>query len=336
MAKRTKRISLRDIAQKAGVTVPTVSRILSNQTDNFSVRPEVRERVLSVVEELKYRPNVLAQSLRKEQMGIVGLLSVQSDLGYFQAIINGLMEIFQNRGIALCSTYSLEPHPVQSMPPWRIDGAIVVSAIAPSETDPIEAARIPYVSINGAGGPSAIRVAMDDVSGTRAAIEYLLRLGHKRIAYANIRGPFHAHPSVAIRRDTYLQVLREAGLSPVETSDDAVDVEQTGEFIRRNVLDRGATAVVAYHSYQAMYLLQVIQRLGLRVPADVSLLSLSGGYPLEAAFPAVTAVDLPFHLAGKTAAEMLLSAIATGVVPTAEVIIPESLTIRDSTGPALE
>ncbi len=331
-SKKVKQISLRDIALKAGVTVPTVSRILSNQTDNFSVRAEVRERVLAAVEELNYRPNVLAQSLRKERMGIVGLLSVQSALGYFQAIVNGLMEAFKDENITLCSTYSAVPHPIQSLPPWRIDGAIVVSSISPSETDPLEAAKIPYVSINGACGPSAMRVSVDDAGGTRSAIEYLLRLGHRRIAYANVGGPFKTHLSVETRHRVLLQTLRDAGLSPVGRHDTVVDEHTCDDFVRNVILTHKATAIVGYHSFQTVYLMQAIQKLGLRIPGDVSLLSLSGGYPLEAMFPTVTCVNLPFEQTGRIAGRMLADALQGKPVSKPDVLLPESLAICQSTG----
>lgn len=332
MAKEIKRIGLRDIAQKAGVTVPTVSRILSEQTDNFSVRPEVRERVLAAVKQLNYRPNILAQSLRKTKMGIVGLLSVQSALPYFQDIVNGLMEAFQDKNITLCSTYSSIPHPVQSLPPWRIDGAIIVSSVASSETDRLEAARIPYVCINGVAGPSAMLVSMDDVNGTRVATEYLLRIGHRRIAYANVTGPFKTHASVDTRYSTFVEVLGEAGLKPImgpELTDESV----YDEYVRATVLDRKATALVAYHSYQAVYLSRAAQRLGLQIPRDVSLLSLSGGYPLEVLYPSVTSVYLPFREAGIVAGQMLVRALVSGKPSKPDVVIPETFTIRQSTAP---
>jgi LacI family transcriptional regulator len=332
MPKQIKRVSLRDIALKAGVTVPTVSRILSKQTDNFSVRPEVRERVLAAVEQLNYRPNILAQSLRKTQMGIVGLLSVQSVLPYFQDIVNGLLDAFRDENITLCSTYSSIPHPVQSLPPWRIDGAIVVSSVEPEETQRLEAARIPYVCINGAAGPSAMTVSMDDTHGTRVAIEYLLRLGHRRIAYANVTGPFQTHSSVEIRHNTFVEVLREAGLSPVEAPE-VVDESYFDDFVRVTVLDRKATALVAYHSYQAVYLSRAVQRLGLQIPRDVSLLSLSGAYPLEVMYPAITAVYLPFRDAGLAAGQMLVKALATGKSNKVDMLIPETFTVRQSTAP---
>lgn len=266
-------------------------------------------------------------------MGIIGLLSVQGPLGYISSITAGLLRALEPQGIALCSSYTSIPHPIQSLPPWRIDGAVVVSSLSLEEVMPVERARIPYVAINGVGGPHAKLVSMDDEGGARLALEHLLSLGHRKIAYANVGGPYQQHVSVDIRHKTYLRVIAETGLSPMPLHDQPVP-EPPDEFLRTVVLRHGATAIVAYHAYQAVLLLQTMLRMNIAVPRQVSLVSLGGGFPLDKLCPAVTAVELPFDQAGELAGQMLLNAGRARPRPEPrEVVLSEKLIIRESTAP---
>lgn len=325
-------VNLRDIARSAGVAVPTVSRILNEKTEGFSVRPDVRERVLAAAQQLNYKPNVLAQSLRKERMNIVGLLSFQPELQYYKDIVAGLVNELSDKRIELCGSYAAGPHPIQRLPSWRTDGAAVVSALSLDELAPVEAAGIPYVSINGVVGAHGMSIGLDDVSGARKAIEYLLRLGHRRIAYANANGPWITHSSVALRHKAYLDALSAAGLEPMPMHDQSMP-EHPVEMCRAWVFDHRATAIVCYHNFHAVDVHSTLAKLGIRVPQDVSLLSLHDAYPLQFLHPAVTGVEMErqFYEMGKIAGRMLIDTFAGKPVARRHVLVEETLVIRDST-----
>ncbi|NJL32441.1 MAG: LacI family transcriptional regulator, partial [Phycisphaerales bacterium] len=211
--------SLKDIAHSAGVSVPTVSRILNNRSDGFSVRPEVRERVCKAAMELSYRPHLMAQSLRKNSMGIVGLLGIHMPVILPEDAIRGMVDVFEAHSVKLSTYFSPSIEASHDLPPWRIDGAIVASVLSMEDLRPLERARLPYVSINGWSGPRGGSVNYDDADGTRQALSHLVALGHRRIAYANARGPWRTHPSVQARHHAYVRFLKEAGLEPVPGHD---------------------------------------------------------------------------------------------------------------------
>jgi LacI family transcriptional regulator len=314
------------------VTTATVSRVLNNRYEGFSVRPELREKIVTAAAQLGYRPHLLAQSLRKSSMGIVGLLGIHMPMIVPEAAVRGLVEVFEANDVKLTTYFSPTLEASHDLPPWKIDAAVVVGAMQAGDVAAVERAHLPYASINGVCGPHGIAVGYDDVDGTRQAMRHLLELGHRRIAYANSNSPWMTHPSIARRHETYLAVLAESGLAPVPGHEVPLP-DPPLEWVRRT-WEQGATAILAYHHFHAVHVLQAIGELGLRVPQDLSLMCFNDDYPTQYVYPPLTAVRLPTHEAGRIAAQCLLDQLATPQGPAAEAIqLKEELRARASTGP---
>lgn len=331
----TPKPSLKDVAATAGVSAPTVSRILNNRSEGFSVRPEVRDRVVAVARELSYRPHLLAQSLRKKSMRIVGMLGVHVPIVLPDDAIRGMVEVFEARGVKLSTYFSPTIEASHDLPPWRIDGALVAGVLKPSDTRALEKARLPYVSINGWAGPSGGSVNYDDADGARQALRHLLELGHRRIAYANAAGPWRTHPSVRVRHDNYCAVLAAAGLSPVAGHDQPWDEDDAAASLRAWRAE-GVTAVLVYQHFQAIKLMHAAYAQGCVPPHDLSIVCFNDEYIGQMMYPALTAVGLPTGLAGRTAAAMLmrrLDAAGATAPPPESVLLPPKLVVRGSTAP---
>ncbi len=329
----TRKPSLKDIAESAGVSVPTVSRILNNRSDGFSVRPEVRERVCKAATELSYRPHLMAQSLRKNSMGLVGLLGIHMPVILPEDAIRGMVEVFEAHGVKLSTYFSPTIEASHDLPPWRIDGAIVAGVLAMADLQPLEKARLPYVSINGWAGPRGGSVNYDDAVGTRQALTHLMQLGHKRIAYANARGPWRTHPSVQERHQAYVQCLREAGLQPVAGHDQPWTEEEAHRTIKGWIEKEGVTAVLTYQHFHGLEVMRAAYELGYQPPRALSIVCFNDEYIGRMTYPAMTSVRLPTLEAGRMAASMLLDSIGSQRVPAKPVMLQPQLAIYDSTAP---
>lgn len=328
--------NLKDVALSAGVSVPTVSRILNNRTKGFSVRPEVRDRVRQAARTLSYRPHLMAQSLRKRSMGIVGLLGMHMPTILPEDAVRGLVEVFEQQGIKLSTYIASSIRSSHELPPWKIDGAVIAGVLSPEDVKPLERARLPYVSINGWTGPHGGSVNFDDAAGMEQALDHLIRLGHRRIAYANARGPWRTHPSVEIRHTTYLQVLAREGLPPIDGHDRPWTEEEAQPTLRRWIESDRVTAVVAYQHYHALELMRAAYELGYTPPGRLSIVCFNDEYIGRMCYPALTAIALPSEASGRTAAEMLLGVLGKPLLAPQPVVLRPTLFVRESTAPPID
>ena len=181
------RVVLADVAEHAGAAVSTVSRVLNRSDEGFSVRPELRQRILDAAAELHYRPNINARTLRRQTTGYVAVLGLRmlaravhdpSD-----SVLDRMAGALIARGFHLTSTHvGAEGNPFR-LPPWQVDGAVVVRSMAAADLEAVEASGLPYVTINAPAGPGGAAVEVDDRGGMEAAMEHLWASGHRRFRH---------------------------------------------------------------------------------------------------------------------------------------------------------
>lgn len=321
--------SLRVIAEKAGVTKATASRVLNNRYKGFSVRDEVKERILAAAAEIGYAPDLMARGLRAERMNLVGAVGLQSPYVVVTDLFIGIVEILSQAGVHLSLHLAPTAEEADRPPPWRVDGIFVVSTESAEVIQPIDASGLPYVTLNAPCGPQGAAVLFDDVQGSRLAMQHLFDLGHRRIAYANADAP--NHPSLAIRHQAYVDFLHEAGLSPVRVPE-YCKMEDPVAFLQA-IRRAGATAVLTYYHHSAIRLCHAAVQLGLKVPQDLSVVCFNDAYGVDSLNPALTAISLPHHSAGRAAATMLLQLIRGEKIEKRVISLPERLIIRESSGP---
>ncbi|MEM7577206.1 MAG: LacI family DNA-binding transcriptional regulator [Planctomycetota bacterium] len=333
----TVRVSLKDVAERAGVTKSTVSRILNGHRNNFSVREETRDRVMLAAEELGYRPNPILRSLSAKQTKLIAVLGL-TDFGTAirggtEEAANALMRRLYADGYELCRNV-LSPHePEYALPRWRVDGAVVVDNDCAEQVEALDRSGLPYVTINGPAGGRGSSVTVDDAAAIRLAVHHLRALGHRRIAYV-APDEFNWHQSLIDRREAYVAALGEVGLEPV-AGHDALCVNAF-DAIRRSVVEGGATAVIAYHHLMAIKLLRAAALVGLAVPRDLSLMCFNDVPPCADLVPSLTAVALPSEQMGRHAAEILLSTMTADDPRLEHRKLAGRLVIRESTAPPRE
>lgn len=340
MEKAAKRPTARQIANECGVSVATVSRVLNGNFKNgFSVRQELYDRITAIADELGYRPNLAAQNLAQHRTNIIAFLGLNTSFGWptniYQLTCETTIRFFQNKGYNICTAAPNLERDNTELPPWRVDGVVVIQECSPETIEEMERTHLPYVVINGTGGPSCSTVVPDDVDATRRAMDHLLGLGHKSIAYAGPSVEHRHHASIAQRHDTYLSVLKSCQLQPVLGYDQPFTSGL--DFLVSAVLKQKATAIVAYDHVIAMKILHDANILNIEIPKQVSLICFNDEKLCDLVVPPLTTVGVPSARMGMVAAEMLLKKIESPKEksPSECVRLQEDLVIRASTAPPL-
>ena len=336
MAKQSTVPTVREVAQRCGVSIATVSRVLNgNYTNGFSVRKEVQGHITRVADELGYRPNIAAQNLVRRQTKVVGMIGNNTVFGWpsniYQKTIEAAVRHFQSNEFDICSTAPNLERDVTELPPWRVDGIVVIQECSQETIDEMEKQRLPYVVINGPSGPGGSRVVPDDVGGMRRAIGHLTALGHRRIAYAGPTPEHRGHSSIEDRHTTYIRELERHGLSCIGGHDGVF--KSAPEFLATAVLQEHATAIVAYDHVIALKILHDAPMYSIQIPEQVSLLCFNDEYFCDIVKPSLSTLGIPSQQMGTLAAELLVKQIqAPQDERTAECItLPLELTVRSST-----
>lgn len=330
-------MTLTAVARRAGVDPSVVSRVL-NDDPVLNIRAETRERVLDAVRALGYRPNMAARSLRTARTGTIGLFIPDFANPVYAEIIKGAEESAAAAGCVLVTgSSSAEGVSTQTyldlLGQGRVDGLLLASGTeTPDEQELIAALGLPWLLINRRGREATRYVVADDERAARIAVEQLLELGHRRIGH--VAGPPSA--DTAQRRQAgWRGALRQAGVVAAEDMVTAADYTPDGgaEAMERLLsLPSPPTGVFVANVASAIGALHTAHRLGLRVPADVSVVAVHD-LPLAAHLvPPLTTVRKPLRRLGARAAQLLLSTDPDTVIQ--EVVSdPIELTVRASTSP---
>ena len=333
----SRRVTIVDVANVCGVTPATVSRVL-NAKKKFSTSEAVRERILGAAKKMGYVPNLAARNLVRQETRIVGVFA--SPLTHIAEGINeSLLEGFASVLHPADYDVFFEMSPAQSrkhaVPFWRFDGALLMQQPKPETVAELDRRGVPYVCVNEKVGNPLASVLADDVMGMSRAVEYLRRLGHKRIAYANTDPYYFSHYSVTERHETLLDGVKKHRMELVFGHEHPF--KQAVDFLNLTVKANGATAVISYDHRIAVRLVGTATTMGLRIPQDFSLICFNDVYPVELLAPPLTAVAVSGKEMGRVGAELLLERLESKrAQPVNEIRVPEDLVVRGSTAPPPE
>lgn len=336
--------TLQEVARRCSVSQSTVSRVLNNSNPGrFSVSTEVKERILRVARELNYRPSMAARNLTVGKTHLVAVLGVRSiwseRVGPMERAVGAMAEVLDTAGYEICLQFLSRRHSPFDLPQLRVDGVVVVGVERLEGVQGLEDARLPYVSLDGVVGRRGGLVAPDDSGGTQLALEHLVGLGHRRIAYLDHPAVNARHISVVERRAAFWKGRATLGFEVPELNLNQLGADVPWDtyyepFVRRAIIQGGATAVLAYSHHGAMSLLRTAHDLGLSVPRDFSLVCFNDEPVVSLSVPSLTAVDVQPLLLGRACAEMLLRrmrSVEQSAMP--RVRVPEALVARESTAP---
>ncbi|HTY50065.1 MAG TPA: LacI family DNA-binding transcriptional regulator [Steroidobacteraceae bacterium] len=326
--------TIRDVARELGMSVATVSRALSRPE---LLRPQTRQRVMSVVERLGYRPNLLARGLRQGQAHAI--LFVAPNLSpFFLEIFAGAETVTRDTPFALLFGSSngdleREQHFFDQVASGRADGIILLTGVAPMAYASGERPLPPLVTVlERLPGAAVPAVHTDHHAGALEAVQHLIGLGHRRIAH--ITG-LRRVPSTVRRLEGYREALAAAELpSPPElihTGDFSMGSGAEG-MTHLMGLPQPPTAVLCGNDEMAYGAIRALHKLGLSVPEAVSVVGFDDQNMAEFYNPPLTTVNIPRQELGRCAARQLIDQLA-GRAVARDVVLPARLVIRESTAP---
>jgi DNA-binding LacI/PurR family transcriptional regulator len=322
------------IAKACGVSNATVSRVLRGDNANgFSVRPQVRQRIMQTVAELNYRPDMTARSLRAQQTHVIAVLGLNhqwksvSDVN--SAAIGAAVNVLHELGYSVCTSFPKPDQPGGQLPPWRVDGYLLVGVQTKDSLMEVEASGIPYVGINTRVGQSGYACQVDDDLGIQKVLDYLQEMGHTRIAYRNGSAD-RARPDSHAILDRHAAFARETKTRrlPLLVGHDSMVLDDN-DFLQQ-ALDQQATVVLAYDLTEALRIRQAAFQMDVAIPDQMSLICFNDEYPAALLTPPMTVMGVPARSMGRQAAVMLVD-LLQGNTPAQRIsIFEEQLITRQS------
>ena len=326
-------VSIKDIAKAAGVSPSTVSRALS---DHPRISLETKERIRGLAEEMRYTPSLLARSLVTQDTATIGVVITSVSDPFLAHLVTRIEEVAQKEGysVFLSSSYlgpDRELEIVSAFHGRRTRGIIVIgSQVVDGYLQLHDRLPLPIVLTNCRTYPYS--VSTDNPAGVRQAIEHLLQLGHRRIAY--IANP-HSHRANLDRLTIYQQVLDENGVSPDSDLILEGDGALRGGFKVAHhllILNPRPTAVFCFNDMTAIGVLSGLHQAKIRAPEEMSVVGFDDVEFAAHCYPPLTTVRQPTDLMGQRLIHMLL-ALIQGQEDVGPEILPAEMVIRESTGP---
>lgn len=338
LRKGVRRVSVKDVAARSGVSFQTTSKVLNG---GGSVSEVTRARILKAASDLGYVPNLQARSLVMQRTRTIGLIAGDfSDPGLSRCLAGAESEA-RRQGYGLMLT-SIEPegsgteYALPAMMERRVEGILL--AAPQMEEDPalrhVLDPTLPTVSIVHVPGSPVTTVSADDQNAGYIATRHLLELGHRVIgALTGVRG----RRLTQARQLGYRKALDEAG---VDSTDDlleeaGVDVAGGLAALPRLLAKRpDVTAVFCQHDLVAVGALAALRSLGKRVPEDCSVVGCDGLDSAAFTSPPLTTVRVPFYEIGAEAMRVLLHMVGDESTSDRSEVLPVRLIARASTAPA--
>jgi LacI family transcriptional regulator len=329
-----KGVTIHDIARAAGVSPSTVSRVLNSSTPVAAAK---RAAVLAVIDNLKYRPNVVAQGLARGRSMTIGVLTQSIGSPFYGAILRGIEQGLSGTGYHLLFAsgnwrMQEELEAIEVLIGRRVDALIVMGGQLPGEHFRQIAERVPLVVIGQlVAGLEAQCLRVDNVHGAYLATQHLVELGHRRIVH--ITGDL-SHADAIERREGYRLALAAAGIRfDANLVIEGNFVEQSGLLAVESLISRAVlfTALFAANDQMAYGARLALYRRGIRVPEDVSLVGFDDLLGSAYTTPPLTSARQPAVEMGLAAVRAVLRLMEGQpiVMPTfaTELVIRESTTI---------
>lgn len=327
-------VTIFQVAEAAGVSMKTVSRVLNNEPH---VRPHMRQRVLSAVEALKYKPNHAARALAGSRAYLLGFYYDNPSPGYISGIQFGAMNACRENGYHLVVEQLSEDVQFDRLAEsLRIDGVILSPPVCDRADvlDALDERGMPYVRLAPAGdfdrGPY---LYMDDRRAAYEMTRHLLSLGHREIGF--VRGAA-GHSAAPLRYEGFSQAMAEASL---EVRPEWI---QRGNFSFRSGVGAGErllglpnrpTAIFASNDDMALGVMAVANRMNFTIPEKLSVAGFDDAPIAQVVWPQLTTVRQPVESMAYHAARMLIRGVGQDGQANGQLLDFE-LVVRGSTGPA--
>lgn len=333
-----KKVTIRDIANMAGVSVTTVSQVLNGKGKRFS--KSTREKILKLRDQYQYVPDFHARSLiMKEGVNTIGVLVPNVSEPFFGTFVEGVQQVArQEKLIPLIFSANrdpkLEKEYLEQMVERSIDGLIIASARMTTEmiNQALISRNIPYILFDRNYDQKGARVQTDDYHGGQLAARHLVELGHHKLLYLGVN---NITENFKQRLAGFKSVLQANGRQFSEKNNVLqTDLSREGGYkAAKAVAQSGATAVFTANDDIAMGLLRGLRELNVRVPEDISVVGYDDIALDEYVYPQLTTIHQPIFDLGIGATRILLDRIKHRHEDEQVEKFPVRLIRRESTAP---
>jgi LacI family transcriptional regulator len=337
-----KRITIEDVARRAGVSKGTVSAVMNARN---TVKPETRDHVLEVMKELHFRPTGVARNLRNgNQDKSIGIIIKDVNYPFYTSIATGVRDYANSKGYSLLIASSENNHQSekrfsQLFSAKDIKGAIIAPLVeGTAEIEhlfKLKMINYPFVLLEDVKGIQANVVAIDNSKAIKKAVKYLMDCGHSRIVH------FAGPPSSSHTQERIEGFRHAFSESTLAFNEDMIvsigsrheeSYGNTLDYFRKRPRNEYPTAIVCFNDQQALAILTALKELNIRVPDDISIIgnddiSYAKIYPVP-----LTTIRAPQREIGQRAAELLIRNIESSkLLPVERVVLETELIVREST-----
>ncbi|MPZ60824.1 MAG: substrate-binding domain-containing protein [Propionibacteriales bacterium] len=334
------RVTLKEVAEHAGVHPATASRALNAATRGL-VNPQTAERVDQAAQHLGYIPNSIARSLKTARSASIGLLLPDLTNPLFPPIVRGIEDVLRTVGynawiVNTDNEPEREADAIASFRGRNVEGFVAATArLRDPLLEELAESGTPLVLVNRrVDSPNVPSVTVDDKAGVMMAVRHLFELGHRELVH--LAGPQDLSTGVA-RLQAFRQALEDLGLpaEPERIVEAASWSATGGADAMETVVESGPsyTAVVAGNDLIALGCYDILARHGLRCPDDVSVVGFNDMSFIDRVAPPLTSVRVPHYEIGTEAARLLLEALEHPDRHPRSLVLPPTLSVRRSTAP---
>lgn len=332
---KQRRTSLKDLADKLGVSIATVSRALRN---SHEVGEEMTQKVKKLAKELNYRPNPFAQSLRKEAPRVIGVIVPNLVTHYYAAVLDGIEDYASKLGYSVISSNSHEDHEREAQALDNFLNMHVEGIIASLAQDTTDYSHFEQLHEMGVPLVFFARCCLEDMFSqvvgngdvaAQEATQHMIETGSRRVAF--IGGPNHLD-MVRRRKHGYLEALRENRI-PIDR--DLVVCDKIDFDVARNATlrllegENPPDAILAFNDIITYAAFDAIKSKGLRIPEDVAIIGFTDGDTAAFVTPLLSAIMDQAHVQGTKACQLLMKSI-NGDEKIYKEVVPMILKIRES------
>lgn len=327
-------LKIKDVAEHAGVSVATVSRVLNNSD---SVKPDTFQKVMAVIEEMGYKPNAIARSLKVKNTKTIGIMIPDISSHFYPEVVRGIEDVanMYEYNVVLCNTdlkREKELKYLDVLTEKQSDGIIYMSNIITDQlADSFQNLKIPVVLISSEY-EELPTVLIDNVAASNKMVKYLIQKGHKRIGM--IAGQRNDYIAGISRVKGYYKALEEAGI-PLEES-----LLVYGNYRFKSGYEGGKklltqenrpTAIFCASDEMALGVIRAATELKLSVPTDLAVAGFDNIDMAEKICPSLTTIAQPMYEMGAVGMRLLTKILNKETIQQNKVILNYALIEREST-----
>ncbi|HUI29402.1 MAG TPA: LacI family DNA-binding transcriptional regulator [Candidatus Acidoferrales bacterium] len=337
-----KRITIDDVAKRAGVSKGTVSAVINAKN---SVRPGTRDHILEVMKELNFRPRGVARNLKNgTQDKSIAIIIKDLNYPFYTSIATGVKDYASTKGYSVIVTSSDDNHENEKklshlFSTKDIKGTIIAPVVeGTAEIEhlfKLKMINYPFVLLEEVKGIQANVVAIDNLRAIKKAVKYLIESGHKKIVhFAGPHQSSHTQERIEGFRDAFSEstsVFNRDMIVPIGSHYDEV-FPKTVEYFKKKTKDQYPTAIVCFNDHQALAVMMALKQLNISVPGDISIVGNDDIYYAKIYPVPLTTIRAPQHEIGRRAAEILIRNIESPkLLPVEKVVFETEFVIREST-----